>query len=123
MAIETLNMKTVSLSRVIKQIKFQLVNEDYTPVVVIGKSGVGKTESMADLAKELNIGFVELRLSHYQESDLIGLPYITSDNRTSHAMTELFPDIELPITDPTWIVMIKGKEYCYLTKLHLLRNQ
>lgn len=92
MAIETLNMKTVSLSRVIKQIKFQLVNEDYTPVVVIGKSGVGKTESMADLAKELNIGFVELRLSHYQESDLIGLPYITSDNRTSHAMTELFPD-------------------------------
>ena len=92
MTTETLNMKTVSLSRVIKQIKFQLMNEDYTPIVVIGKSGVGKTESMADLAKELNIGFVELRLSHYQESDLIGLPYITSDNRTSHAMTELFPD-------------------------------
>lgn len=92
MAVETLNMKTVPLSRVIKQIKFQLMNEDYTPVVVIGKSGVGKTESMAALAKEMDIGFVELRLSHYQESDLIGLPYITSENRTSHAMTELFPD-------------------------------
>lgn len=88
---ETLNMKTVPLTRVIKQIKMQVATEDYTPVVVIGKSGIGKTESIAALAKELNIGFKELRLSHYQESDLVGLPYIQGQ-KTKHAETDLLPD-------------------------------
>lgn len=88
---ETLNMITVSLSRVIKQIKLQLKKEDYTPIIVIGKSGIGKTESMTELARELNIGFKELRLSHYQESDLVGLPYI-GERKTKHAETNLLPD-------------------------------
>ena len=91
MASETLNMKTVPLTRVTKQIKMQLLAEDYTPVIVIGKSGIGKTESMAELARELGIGFKELRLSHYQESDLVGLPYI-EDGKTKHAETDLLPD-------------------------------
>ena len=46
MASETLNMKTVPLTRVTKQIKMQLLAEDYTPVIVIGKSGIGKTEKL-----------------------------------------------------------------------------
>lgn len=91
MASETLNMRTVPLTRVTKQIKMQLAVEDYTPVIVIGKSGIGKTESMADLARELGIGFKELRLSHYQESDLVGLPYIEG-GKTKHAETDLLPD-------------------------------
>lgn len=91
MELETLNMKTVPLSRVIKQVKLQLSTEDYTPVIVIGKSGIGKTESMGELAREMNIGFKELRLSHYQESDLVGLPYIEG-GKTKHAETDLLPD-------------------------------
>ena len=39
---ETLNMRTVSLTRVMKQVRLQLSTEDYTPVIVIGKSGIGK---------------------------------------------------------------------------------
>lgn len=89
---ETLNMKTVPLTRVIRQIKMQLQSDDYTPVIIIGKSGVGKTESIAGLARELNIGFKELRLSHYEESDLVGLPYIGDDGKTKHAETDLLPD-------------------------------
>lgn len=95
MAIETLNMKTVPLSRVVKQVKMQLATEDYSPVVVIGKSGIGKTECMAELAHELEIGFKELRLSHYQESDLVGLPYIEG-GKTKHAETDLLPDSNDP---------------------------
>lgn len=95
MAIETLNMKTVPLTRVLKQVKLQLKSEDYTPVIVIGKSGIGKTESMAELARELGIGFKELRLSHYQESDLVGLPYI-EEGKTKHAETDLLPDSNDP---------------------------
>lgn len=88
--IETLNMRSASLERVLRQIKQQLEDGDYTPVSIIGKSGIGKTESIAGLAKELNIGFKELRLSHYQESDLVGLPYI-EDGVTKHAPTDLLP--------------------------------
>lgn len=88
---ETLNMRTVSLTRVMKQVRLQLSTEDYTPVIVIGKSGIGKTESMAELAHTLGIGFKELRLSHYQESDLVGLPYIEG-GITKHAETDLLPD-------------------------------
>lgn len=89
--IETLNMDIVSLKTVINQIKLQLATDDYTPFVVIGKSGIGKTESMGDLAKSMGIGFKEVRLSHYQESDLIGLPYI-ENNKTKHAVADLLPD-------------------------------
>ena len=95
MAIETLIMKTVPLTRVLKQVKLQLKSEDYTPVIVIGKSGIGKTESMAELARELGIGFKELRLSHYQESDLVGLPYI-EEGKSKHAETDLLPDSNDP---------------------------
>lgn len=87
---ETLNMRSASLERVLKQIRQQIEDEDYTPVSIIGKSGIGKTESIASLAKEMNIGFKELRLSHYQESDLVGLPYI-ENGITKHAPTDLLP--------------------------------
>ena len=92
MEIETLNMRTVPLDQVVRQIKNQLEDEDYTPITLLGKSGIGKTESMQGLAAELDIGFVELRLSHYQESDLIGLPYIDESGKTKHAISDLLPD-------------------------------
>lgn len=88
---DNLNMKTVTLNRVLEQVKFQLRMGDYSPIIVIGKSGIGKTESLSELAKDLKIGFVELRLSHYDLSDLIGLPYV-ENGRTKHAETNLFPD-------------------------------
>lgn len=90
MDIETLNMRNATLERVLQQIKQQLEDEDYTPVSIIGKSGIGKTESIASLASELKIGFKEVRLSHYQESDLVGLPYI-ENGLTKHAPTDLLP--------------------------------
>ena len=88
--IQTLNMRSATLDRVLLQIKQQFEDEDYTPVSIIGKSGIGKTESIAGLAAELGIGFKELRLSHYQESDLVGLPYI-ENGVTKHAPTDLLP--------------------------------
>ena len=94
-SIETLNMRSTTLERVVRQIKEQRENEDYTPICIIGKSGIGKTESIAGVAAELGIGFKELRLSHYQESDLVGLPYI-ENGITKHAETDLLP----PSNDP-----------------------
>lgn len=87
---ETLNMRTATLERVLRQIRQQLEDEDYTPVSIIGKAGIGKTESIAALAANLGIGFKELRLSHYQESDLVGLPYI-ENGVTKHAPSDILP--------------------------------
>ena len=98
---ETLNMRSADLERILRQIRNQLEDEDYTPVSIIGKSGIGKTESIASLAKELNIGFKELRLSHYQESDLIGLPYV-ENGVTKHAPADLFP----PSDDPNQGILL-----------------
>ncbi len=92
METETLNMRTVPISRIISQLEQQLEDGDYTPVTILGKSGIGKSESVRDLAQRLGIGFCELRLSHYQESDLIGLPYIDGDGRTRHASSDILPD-------------------------------
>lgn len=96
MEIETLNMRTVPLTRILLQLEHQLEDGDYTPVTVLGKSGIGKTESISALAHRLGIGFRELRLSHYQESDLIGLPYIDKNGRTCHATSDLLPDSNDP---------------------------
>lgn len=87
-----LNMRSASLDRIIKFIRFQVEHDDYTPVTILGKAGIGKTESMLALAKEMGWGIKELRLSHYQESDFVGMPYIEQPtNMTRHAPTDLFP--------------------------------
>ena len=92
METETLNMLTATIPEITSQIERQLRDGDYTPVILIGKTGVGKSESIRDLAERLGIGFKELRLSHYQESDLIGLPYIDEKGITRHAPSDLLPD-------------------------------
>ena len=51
--IETMNMRSVTLERVQKQIKLQLMSENYTPVTLIGKSGIGKTEVARLIADSL----------------------------------------------------------------------
>lgn len=49
------------------------------PIFGLGKGGIGKTESIADLAKnELQIGYKDIRLLLYSESDLKGIPYVNS---------------------------------------------
>ena len=51
--------------------------EKQTPVTVamVGPSGVGKSAIEKQLAQELNIQFLDLRLATQEPSDLIGIPY------------------------------------------------
>lgn len=91
---DTLNMIRTDIACITRQITYQLMDEDYTPVILLGKSGIGKTEAIRNLARKLNISYVELRLSHYQESDLIGLPYIDQKGMTSHAPSKLLPPMD-----------------------------
>lgn len=46
----------------------------HVPILMVGSMGVGKSEIVSQIAKELNIGIVDLRLATQEPGDLIGLP-------------------------------------------------
>lgn len=91
---ETLNMLGISVERFTHLVREQMEDGDLTPIVGIGKSGVGKTESVFELTQEMNIGFCELRLVTMTETDLLGIPTINQFGRTDWASNNLLPDEE-----------------------------
>lgn len=48
------------------------------PVFLIGPSGIGKTQIVGEIAKEMDLGFVSYSLVHHTRQTLMGLPVITS---------------------------------------------
>jgi hypothetical protein len=77
-----------------ESIKFLLGVGDYTPVLALGKAGIGKTVSTFEVAQELGIGYKELRLVYMSEVDMRGVPRI-ENNRTVYAPAADFPDPEV----------------------------
>lgn len=70
------NFPVVNIQEFTGIIKKQLLEGNYRPVIGIGKGGIGKTESIEELAKkEMGIGHVDIRLLLYGETDLKGIPY------------------------------------------------
>lgn len=72
-----MNMVSVTIKEFLRCIREQIEDEDFTPILALGKSGIGKTECVGELCKELKIGYKEIRLINHTETDLIGLPYMT----------------------------------------------
>lgn len=90
---ETMNMMEISVDRFLNEIRMDFEDENYDPVIGIGKSGVGKTMSIYELCEEMGIGFCELRLVTLTEIDLIGIPTI-ENGRTTYAANALLPDVK-----------------------------
>lgn len=65
------------------------------PIFGLGKGGIGKTESIADLARELEIGYQDIRLLLYSESDLKGIPYVNAEHtHTIWLQNDILPRVE-----------------------------
>lgn len=77
----TSNLPIVNVEDFSNIIKMQFNERNYRPIFGLGKGGIGKTESIYELAKELNIGYVDIRLLLYTETDLKGIPY-PNENHT-----------------------------------------
>jgi len=90
--IETLGMKSISIERFTRLIKEQIEDEDYTPILGLGLSGIGKTESPVELCREMGIGCKEMRLVTLTEVDMLGVPIVTPEGRTDYASNNLLPD-------------------------------
>ena len=56
-----------------------------------GSQGVGKTQTVKQVAKELGIGFVHLHLATQEVGDLVGLLIKSDDDTVRHARPEWFP--------------------------------
>lgn len=55
-----------------------------------GKPGIGKSSVVAQLAKELGIGLIDIRLSQMEPVDLLGLPTII-DQKTHWSTPAIYP--------------------------------
>ena len=73
---DEMNLLSVSVERFIRLVEEQLEDENLTPVLGLGKSGIGKTESIHELCVKRGIGFKELRLVTMTETDLLGIPLV-----------------------------------------------
>lgn len=89
---ETMNMKEINIETFSNEVKMDLEDENYDPMMGFGKSGIGKTMSIYELTKELGIGFCELRLVTMSETDMLGVPLITDSSRTTYASNDLLPN-------------------------------
>jgi len=64
----------------------------FKPVMLRGKHGVGKSEVVYAIAKDLNMPVVERRASQMTEGDLIGLPSIDTDSEGRKVSPFNMPD-------------------------------
>lgn len=74
------NFPKITISQFKKIIKQQFDEKNFRPIFGLGKGGIGKTESIMELAKELNVGYIDIRLLLYNETDLKGIPYPDKDH-------------------------------------------
>lgn len=101
----SMNLAEVSIGMMINLIKEQIEDELFaTPMLFLGKSGIGKTEAVMELVKTMNssrkkeqqIGFKEFRLILTNEVDLMGTPTIDKEadgsQWSSFATPKTMPD-------------------------------
>lgn len=71
-------------------------NRKYVPVVS-GQPGIGKTTQMVQIAKNLNMGFIQIDVSNLTPEDITGMP-IADMSRGTNNITTSFSDPNLYIT-------------------------
>lgn len=61
------------------------------PTLLVGTMGVGKSYIVKQVAQELGVNLIDLRLAQQEAGDLIGLPYKNGDGCTHWAKPEWWP--------------------------------
>ena len=91
----TNNIPSVTVETFTKIIEMQFQERNFRPIFGLGKGGIGKTESIYDLTKKLGIGYVDVRLLLYSETDLKGIPYPNENHtKTVWLQNDILPTVE-----------------------------
>jgi hypothetical protein len=90
------NLPSVTVEDFTRVIEMQFNEKNFRPVFGLGKGGIGKTESIADLAiNKLKIGYIDIRLLMYGETDLKGIPYPNQEHtKTIWLQNDILPNEE-----------------------------
>lgn len=65
----------------------------HTPVMIWGAPGIGKSQIITEVAQEHQAGFIDIRLSQMEPSDLRGIPFRV-DDFVEWAIPALLPSVE-----------------------------
>ena len=76
MAQDSMNLMSLTPKQIIRLITESIQTGDYSPMLILGRAGVGKTVTVTDVAKNLGIGYKEMRLVNMSEIDTYGLPAV-----------------------------------------------
>lgn len=88
-------MPVVNVEQFVNIVEMSFHEGNRRPIFGLGKGGIGKTESIAELAKRLKIGYVDIRLLLYAETDLKGIPYPSADHMsTIWLQNNILPTVE-----------------------------
>jgi len=90
-----LNIPSVDVETFSEIVKEQFLEKNFRPIFGLGKGGIGKTESIHDLALDLNVGYIDIRLLLYTETDLKGIPYPNAE----HTSTVWLQNNILPVAE------------------------
>jgi len=89
----SINLPVVNVAQFTEIVSMQFQEGNRRPVFGLGKGGIGKTESIADLARALGVGYIDVRLLMYSEVDLKGIPYPDqSHTATVWLQNNILPD-------------------------------
>lgn len=106
----TNNLPVVTVAQFSEIVKLQLSEKNYRPIFGLGKGGIGKTESIETLARRMNIGYIDIRLLLYAETDL----------RVFHILTKVillqFGFRTISFQEQTEMEILV---FSFLTRLHL----
>ena len=92
----SLNLPSITVDTFTKIVEMQFNENNFRPIFGLGKGGIGKTESIMDLAKnKLKIGYIDVRLLLYSETDLKGIPYPNAEHtKTIWLQNNILPNID-----------------------------
>ena len=88
------NLPSVTIETFRKIVQRQFEEHNMRPIFGLGKGGIGKTEAIMSLAKDvLHVGHIDIRLLLYGETDLKGIPYPNAEHtRTIWLQNNILPN-------------------------------
>lgn len=88
-------MSTINIEQFQAIVEFNIDNNIRRAILGLGASGIGKSAVIRQITKKKNIGFIDLRLLLYTETDLKGIPFPNKEkSRTCWLPNYILPSVD-----------------------------
>lgn len=87
-------MSTINIEQFEEIVEFNINNNIKRAILGLGASGIGKSAIIKQITEKKEIGFIDLRLLLYTETDLKGIPFPNKEeSRTCWLPNDILPNI------------------------------